>query len=317
MEVKYLGFKISSTEQRDISIRDLFEFLSTPEGVVDESKSNVRHLYANESTCKKYYVGLVVTVKNQKKFCKAAPNSEGFTIQVDNLTGKDKFLDFNFFIINKSNGLGLYQHYHNSCSMNVFGSYLKSYFNRLRRVKIESEIDTLELAKSRELKKSEKKNINLRYKATLSFTPLVRKEKLEEILKEYAEIKSFEFEYSYLEDDVKRATPLSKYVKHKREKITFVKSNPLKEVAKGIKNFVLDKSINKGRVVALTYEGETEAIRLFDIPDCFHLEEYDEVASKLDGLKVSSFETHSFIQEMINTYESDEYAHIFRTCVEQ
>jgi len=68
MQVKTYGFSLD-TNSGYVSIGNLFSNLSQETKIIDAGKNNERRFYIDESDSK-YYKGLVVTVKDQKAFCK-------------------------------------------------------------------------------------------------------------------------------------------------------------------------------------------------------------------------------------------------------
>lgn len=310
MDVKYYGFRVE-VDGIGISVSDLFAFFENEGCVIDDDMSNSRHFYFDTKTSSEYYKGLIVTVKDQKRFCRLTSESGSYQIAVENLKGKDKLLDFNFFIINKSNGLGLYQHYHQSCALNVFGTYLRKHFQQFRLSKCDAALELEKAANSGELSKRKATAVRKKFKAKLLFSPLVRREKLKEILEAYKNINAFEFEYSYISQEVRKATPLSRFVEIKKEKLTFNKQYSVKELASAVSSFVMNERPSRGRVFVEDDEGGRFPLQIFDMPDCFGIVDYDQLIIKLNGLDVEEFAKHSFINELTDIYESDDFAHIF------
>ncbi|QSX37621.1 P-loop NTPase family protein [Shewanella sedimentimangrovi] len=316
MDVKCLGFSVT-VDNSAVGLNELFSFFENEGCIIDDEHLNQRRFYIDSVHNNNYYTGLVVTVKDQKKFCRLSDKNGNITIKVENLKGSEKLLEFNFFIVDKITGLGLYQHYHQSCSLNVFGQYLKKYHKILRNTKSESEISILEHKKGRSLNEAQRAKIRSKYRAKLTFAPLVRQEKLEEILNEFKKIKSFEFEYQYLTNDIRKATPLSKYVKRKREKLTFVSGSGVNVLANAISSFVDSEEAKSGRVFVEDYDGETFPLKIYNMPDCFGVEDFDALATKLNGLEVDRFHEHKYIKELISIIESEDYEHIFGMEIEE
>lgn len=122
MKVKYLGFEIS-TEKNLITIQDFIE-----NNLVFEMSDILERNVLIDCSHSDYYKGLILTVKDQKAFCKLQGNLDDLEITVENLSGGDQLIEFNFFVINKKTGKGLYQFYYQSTSLSKFKEILKRRF---------------------------------------------------------------------------------------------------------------------------------------------------------------------------------------------
>lgn len=314
MDVRYLGFHLALEGAGEMSFVNLAEHLEeTPEIFTNDSSS--RQIYIDSKSDDNWYKGLVVTIKDQRRFCRMSNTGDGFKIIVDDLLGDDRLLEFNFFIINKKNGLGLYQHYFHSCALNLFGEYLKRLFKSINTSNIATEI-ALEEARGGKLSKKRTTGIRKNNLVKLKFSPLVMQDSLESILTEYDKIKSFEFEYSVLTDDVRLGTPLSPYVRVKREKLYFESNSNFENLARDIASFVKREKPRAGRVQVEDLDGESTSLKIFDMPDCFMREDFEQVVRKLDGLELKHFSSHGTFDDLKSVAESDDYEHIFMGKVE-
>lgn len=309
MKVKLYGFEVSS-EGSNITLDDLLLDLQKNSGHPDKSQNIERRIYFDSNTDPKYHLGLVVTVKDQKRFCRLENDNNGIRITVENLTSKNKLMEFNFFAINKKNGIGIYQHYHQSCSVNVFGGYLKSRHKEIRERAIEDEINQTK-HNNGEISKLEERKIRRKHSRSLNFSRLVKEETLEKILKEYKEVKSLEYEYPALTAIQKEGIPLSKYVSKRKEKLTFVRNLSAKEVASDLCKTITGIKPKRGRVHVVDFCDQDQSLKLFDIPDNFGEEEYDDVAMKLHNLDILDFANHKTTKELVETCQSEDYKHIF------
>lgn len=315
MKVRLYGFEIETTG-KSVGIDDLLSHFEANSGKSNTTKEIERRIYLDRKSHANYYLGLVITVKDQKRFCRLENDHGNIKIAVENLKGKDKLMEFNFFAINKHNGIGIYQHYFQSCGINVFGSYLHQCHNSMRDSLIETDIKTHMSMNSGKISDKEEKTIKRKHSGLFKFSPLVRKEALAKILEEYKAIKAFEFEYSTLGVEQKQGTPLSKFVKKKREKLTFSSTWSLAELAAGIVESISLIKPKNGRVHVVNSFDEDLALKIFDIPDNFGEEEYDDVALKLHNLDVYGFANHKVISELVETCQSDDYSYIFEANIQ-
>ena len=310
MEVRYFGFSLF-TESNNLTVEEFFTELEKEKYVSHMSNDNEVRTYIDTRSDDSFYKGVIVTIKDQKRFCKFTDRDSSFEITVENLKGNDKLLDFNFFIVHKVSGLGIYQHYHQSCAVNVFGQNIKTYYRKFRNAKLETELSVAENLKGDKLTEKESSTIRKKFNDRLYFAPLYKQDGIEELLKKCRSIKSFEYEYSYLTKEIKAATPLSRFVNRKVEKIVFNRETNIVEIAKGIGNFVKNMTPKRGRVHAENEHGQVLPIRIFDMPDSFGSVNYDHLVSKLDGLQVDEFSEHNFFNELTAIFSNKENEHIF------
>ena len=130
MKVRLFGFSLKAGNSK-ATLAQLYDHLETNSGQPDNTRPSERRIYFSRDASADYAHGLVVTVKDQKAFCKFVKEKGTFKISVETLVGEDKLMEFNFFVINKNNGLGIYQQYFHSCSLGVFGGYLKEDYRQI------------------------------------------------------------------------------------------------------------------------------------------------------------------------------------------
>jgi hypothetical protein len=310
MKVRLYGFEIES-KCSTVSLEDLFFELNKYSGLSDTSRGLERRIYLDSGSDTDYHLGLVVTVKDQKRFCRLENDHGNLKITVENLKGRDKLMEFNFFAINKKNGIGIYQHYHQSCGVNIFGSYLITRHRKIREKRIIEDIKNEKSANNGEISPSMEKRIKRKHKGGLKFSQLIQPESLEQLLKNYKKIKAFEYEYSTLVPDKRIGIPLGKYVKKIREKLTFERNWSVSELSAGITKTIDLIKPKSGRVHVVDYSDEDMSLKIFDMPDNFGEEEYDDVAIKLNNLDIYDFGKNKVSLELIEVCRSDEYKHIF------
>lgn len=313
MDARFLGFQIDF-QSSNISFSNLFEELArTPITINgdDETKNN-RILYINTDYHNDFFIGMIITVRDQKKFCKGKVKQGEFTFDIVDLKKEDKILEFNYFVINKHSGLGLYQHYHQSCSPRILGKILKEQSARYWYSCADAEIACEQAKVSGELKESHRRKIYNKYRVKINFSILVRKENLEILLQEYAKIKSFEFEYAILTPDIQKATPLAQHVLKKREILRFHTPTDVIGLAASIANFTINNDLNSGRIKVENDLGDEIPLRIFNMPDYFAVYDFDALVDKLYNIRSSEFYKSEIVTLLIENYTSDEYSHIFQ-----
>lgn len=310
MIVRSYGFSVTPGN-KEIGLDALFESLEKTSGAADTSLSNLRRIYVNTASDPNFVIGLVVTVKDQKTFCELVNDKGNFVITVSNLKGKNKLMEFNFFLVNKANGLGIYQHYFHSCSPNTFGSYLRRRYRRLSDSSQDATIQAMKNAGEHTLKKE--KQVKSAHAKALSFGLLVHKDSLAKVLSRYKEIKAFEYEYAALEPDLIKGVPLGNYIKRLRQKVSF-KPNVGVDILSNAIQATVDMIQPRSGHVSVIDEVDDEdipmSIRIAGIPEHFGENDYDAVAGDLNNLDVTKFADHKVVKELIKAGK-ETHAHVF------
>lgn len=296
------------TENPNISISDLFKDMVSKNGVEDVSKKIARRFYIDDASDPDFFIGLVVTIKDQKKFLEFASDAGSFKIKIGDVKGDNKLMEFNFFLVNKKNGLGIYQYYHNSCSPETFGSYLRSRYRDLSNASRDTKLAALKLTDKGSAKSE--KSIRSSHRKGLSYQLLVRPDNIENILSAYKEIRSFNYEIASVESIYSHAKPLSGLVKKVSQRVSFDPLVGKGLIAKGIATMVPFIKPNTARVSVLDDEDEPVSVKLLNMPDNFGEQEFDVVAQTLNGLDLSLFHAHALVTGLRETCAIT-HSHIF------
>jgi len=314
VKVRLYGFSLKAGHAKS-SLNDLYDYMEQCSGQADNTRANERRIYFSRDEDPTFARGLVVTVKDQKAFCKLIDENGRLVISVENLQGDDKLMEFNFFVINKSNGIGLYQQYHHSCSLGVFGGYLRDRYRTISEEMANQAIESLR--QHGEHTDRREAAIRRAYRGGLSVATLVHSGSLEAVLRQFEKIKSFEYEFAQLDAIREVAKPLQPLVKRRREKLTFEPRFAIGTIANAIQNAVNAMQPKSGRVHVETQEGDPLSVKLADIPEHFGEYDYDDVASQLDNLDTADFAQHHTFNELQGVCTSDHYRHIFTARLER
>lgn len=314
MIVRSYGFSLEAGHGH-VSIADVFNQMTGSNGQPDTSKSSERRFYIDDQSDTDFVRGLVVTVKDQKAFCELVKDDDGsFVISVKNLEGENKLMEFNFFVVNKVNGLGIYQHYFHSCSPNTFGDYLRKRYFTLSHELSKGEIEAAKAADPNGAI-TQKKEIEIRrkYRNSLSFSILVHNEDLADVLKRFKEIKSFEYEFAQIVPDMVNGIPIGPYVRRVKEKVVFKSKSDVESLAAAIQatvGIINPKSGSVSVVDDIDDEDVPISVKIANIPEHFGEQAYDVVAGKLDQLDVTTFSEHQVVNELVDACKNT-YKHIF------
>lgn len=308
MKVRLYGFSLAAGHTKT-SLVDLYDHLAMHSGQPDTTKSLERRIYFDKNDGSNYAHGLVVTVRDQKAFCKLIEDNGNWVINVESLQGDDKLMEFNFFIINKSNGLGLYQHYFHSCSMGVFGGYLRTDYREISDQRCQDAIHASE--QTGRHTNAKEAAIKRDHRGQLEVATLVHSGSLSSVLQDFDRINSFEYEFAELEAIRDVAEPLSPYVRRRKEVVTFEREQNVRTLANAVQRAVNLIQPRAGRVHVETEDGDALSLQLENIPEHFGEYDYDDVARQLNNLNVLEFSRHNTFTQLNDVCNSDAYRHIF------
>ena len=209
MRVNFQAFCLSCTA----SCLSADEFFGKLSSVGEPFTHGSRKIYIIK--IEDFYAGLVLTIKDMKKFCKIIEEEKTIKVIEHRLNDNESLTEFNFFIYNSKQKSGMYQYYHHSCSLNVFlGSILsKKYSQEIRdmwsliRSKLELDGRT-EIEIRNELKK---------YIGRLSYSIIERQGSFEERIRKMKELSSIEFETIDVHESLFSGIGgISDYIKNKK-----------------------------------------------------------------------------------------------------
>lgn len=300
MKVRILGFSIDLTDKP--SLDDLMSHIeATP---IDTNKENEdrggRLVFVNSNAHDDYHVGLVITAKDAKTYCQLKKDATGaMKLVVSDLDPDASLMEFNFFVIKKDNGIGLYQHYHQSCSMNGTMKLLQKQFNIVVRQKVDEAkkhyIKTEELSKKKATTKANKE-----YKDRFKWQMLVSEEKLNKILEHMKRIKALELNFSTLEVEADEFRGLKDHVVKNTQRFLFSQESKFRDLLKNVISCVNDSEADSGRVIAIDINDNEQTFDISENLDIFGVYEFDDVTKKIDSLDIDDFADSWMIKELIN-----------------
>lgn len=300
MKVRILGFSIDLTDNP--SIDDLMTDIETNR--IDTNKQNEnrggRLVFVNTNAYDDYYVGLVITAKNAKTYCQLKQDPDGaMKLVVSDLDPDASLMEFNFFVIKKDNGIGLYQHYHQSCSMNGTMKLLQKRFNFVVRQKTEDAkkhyMENEELPKKRATTKANKE-----YQGRFKWQMLISEEKLKKILTQMKRIKALELNFATLEVEEPLYRNIKDDVVKNTQRFLFSQQAKFRDLVRNVINCVNDSDADSGRVIAIDINDNEQTFDISENLDVFGVYEFDDVSKKIDALEVDDFANSWMIKELIN-----------------
>lgn len=300
MKVRIMGFTIDPTKKP--SLNDLMtsieaDFIDTNK---DNEKRGGRLLFVDTDSHKDYYVGLVITAKDAKTYCQLKQDVDGaMKVVVSDLDPDSSLMEFNFFVVKKDNGIGLYQHYHQSCSMNGTMKLLNQRFNIVHRQKVEEAkalyIDTEKLSKKKATTKANKEHHD-----RFIWQMLVSEEKLNKILAHMKRIKALELNFSSLEAEADEFRGLKDHVVKNTQRFLFSQQSKLLDLVRNVITCVNDSDADSGRVIAIDIDDNEQTFDIEENLDIFGVYDFDDVSKKIDALAIDDFANSWMIKELIS-----------------
>lgn len=307
MLVRVSAFEID-LESGTIDLASLIENLCELNGLQEGN----REYYFNNESFPGFCAGVIITIKDQKHFCTLETNEDGeHVIQVNGLEENNSIMDFNFFAINMDNGIGVYQHYHQSAAISALEKRFKYGLKDLKDSLIASEIAQARLGRRKFTNKRETE-IKRKHASKVRVRTLVSHEGLKDLLLHYSKIKGMEYHYTTILPKVRHATPLGNRIEKKKETITFTNPNIVRTLTNEIVEAVGAFNMAKGRVFVEEADGTKDIIKIFDMPEELWSRDYDEVVQMINNINVSNFEDNDFLRAMIGLFDNRDYAHILR-----
>lgn len=308
MLVRVSGFEISLNSQR-YTIDTFASELTARSG----QEIDNRTYYFDTTSYPGFCVGVIITVKDQSKYCKLEKQEDGKTkIVVNNLKDSEKIMDFNFFAIQLSNGVGVYQHYHQSAALSALERKMKLVAKELERDLVAIEEEKYGLGFENLRPKRKVRDLKKECKVSVSLSQIVTQAGLEKILEAYKKIKALDYVLTVLEPKVRHATPISDKVRKKREVLYFSNPELVGELAQDISSAIRQYKIKNGRVIVEDEQGLTKPIRISDMPEYLWEQEYDEVVETIDNIDPGDFGGNLYLQKLVKLFEWKQHEHILQ-----
>lgn len=281
MKIRVYGFTLELG--LGITKEDFFEYLIKigPTKLADN-----RILAITE--CDEYYAGIVLSIRDTKQFCSIQQDSQGrFVITAELLEEGRNPVDFNFFIIEKQHLRGLYQHYHQSGSINTTCWILKKQYDILKQKLLEDKLTQATDEKSR-------RRIKRSFKGSLSYTVLLRGGTFEEHIEKLERIKKLECQFSEISSVPRAFRPLAAQAKRVVHKYTFSQKGNFAAIKDATIELVKDRFFKTAKIIGVDPDNNEQVYSLLNDYDRFGEYDYDELVG---GLTIDSSKLVETVQE--------------------
>lgn len=296
MKVSTFGAQFSTSKH--FNLKEVFESLTINKVIDYEHNGLKRYVFSEKLENSDIYCGLIITAKNHKKFVELMKGNGPIKINTRSASANSELAEFNFFYINSKTQRGVYQHYHNSASLNTFGAILKNrqlelYNERLKEVK----------AKDADNYEKIKKDLKPQIRWSFLTTP----ENLDVLLEKFKRIKSLECEVTSLAAKDKIFGPIENIAKKKRRIFTFdpkFKSSLISPLILNLFNNARN-SIGKASVNGIDENNEIATIFLENNLEKFSENDFDSIAEKMNEVNTDDVKNSPFMKSLQITYEEN------------
>jgi hypothetical protein len=275
-----------------ISLADFFDRLSSLKDSEIPFGEYKRLVYVGEDG--EYHTGLFLTIKNYRRFCELKKNDQGkFHIEVREVATGNSAVDFNFFIIHKDSGRGLYQRHYYSCAVGRFFKFCREHYNDLRDDRINRAIDDL----GERPKQSAIRDVRRQFKGGLQTSTQASGGKVKEMLEELKRIRQLEFTVTELSVAEPWATPLSGFVTGYTRRVTLA-PGPIAQIRAAVTKSIDDGHLENGRIRGDDSDDTPRIIQLAENADVFGEYDFNDVAAAM-AFDLSDLSQSAFLSEML------------------
>jgi hypothetical protein len=290
MDIKLLGFELEVG--KGISLVDLFDYIATTKGSPIVFYKYGRFLYVEDLG--QHYAGLLITTKDQKKFIEFEQHAGTAKLEPRDVTQGSQIADFNYFLVNKKTGRGLYQYYHNSCSIDTFASVCKRHYDNLKESQIKAAISALAQPTP-----SKQRQCRSMFAGTLTWNVLVRPEAFRDMVSDLKSIKSLTVTVTTLAFKQTIFSPIANHAKRMTQTFRFpANTAPVPALLGEIDALVGLHEVDAARIEGQDKDGRHHVLKVDNTPDSFGVYDYDTIASKMD-LRPDDFVNSDFMKELI------------------
>lgn len=256
-----------------------------------------------------FFSGVVLSFKDQRRDCRARFQDGQFTIHTDDVLDDEKLIDFNFFVVKKTSLKGMYEYYHNSCSIHVLFSLLRNKFNILKADKISKYIaDNIALGQ----KKAESK-AKSEYTGRLSTSILIDDRDIPTVLAEYAKVKKIEMSFDAQQFPVGHAVALQRSSREVKVSfnITDSEQSNMDRLTQGVVELAGNVGFKKGSVSTVDSDDVERTISILNCPKRLGECDFEDLAHRIDGLTVDNFHENEILIELKREVNEGEYRALF------
>ncbi len=290
MDIKLLGLEFELG--KGITLDELFTYAQANKGKPIKLHKYGRFLYVADLG--DYYGGLLITTKDQRKFLEFHNDAGDAKLEAKDLAEGANLADFNYFLIGKGSGRGLYQHYHNSCALNTFGTLFRQYYEGLKQSKIQSLRD----AEGAKLTAKREREIKSAHAGTLKWSILIRPEAFEDMVRKLKSVQSVTVSCTTMAYKETIFSPMSRLAKRIVQTFKFPGNTDSGAILGDLHELIESPETENVKVEGKDEHGHSQSLKLQNNPDAFGFFDYDRVAA-LMTLSPTDFAKSPFMEELL------------------
>jgi hypothetical protein len=253
---------------------------------------------------KDYWIGIILTIKDMRKFVTLVESKQEIKLDVHELDDNEKIADFNFFVIDKYTGYGLYQYYYQSCSLNNFNYLAKSYYNEIKKNAYNQAKERYE---NEGKSKNEIKKLMQVYKSVFTTSIIERKGKFLDRVQLMKDANSINIEFEQIDYSNSPFQAIQPILKSMRYKLIFLKdSSPVSKIS-NVVTLLTNNIPKRATIDGLDENGHDIVYRLFNDFDRFKEYDYEDMVPslRLDQSNASmSIKNNAIIIELKSVFKS-------------
>ncbi|WP_455865012.1 hypothetical protein [Pantoea agglomerans] len=306
MRVRRVGLKLSNSNNK-IKTDEFIEYLKSFNFKSFSYESGERFFLFHQD--EEFITGVVLTFKDQKKDCRARMSDGKFIIHTSDVLKDEKLIDFNFFAIKKATLKGLYEYYHNSCSIHVLYALLRRSFNNLKEeVKSNFIKDNLSLGKEKAERKADRF-----FSGRLQTQILIDERDIVSVLADFSKVKKIEMSYYADQFNVGHATALQKRSKDVKVSFNIIDSEQsnVSILSESIKTLAETKGFKKGSVSTTDTDDIERVISIINMPKQLGECDFESLAFHIEGLTSENFHENEILLELKREITDGDYRELF------
>jgi hypothetical protein len=293
MDVRIYAFELSFGRGADTT--SFFSFLkplgeSSAQGVAASleksagTKASKILIIGEAKTNANYHTGLLLTIKDARAFCNLRARKGKLMMAAQTIDTDSAICDFNFFVLYKPTGRGLYQHYHQSTGPASFCRHLKDKYHTFSDIVKEAEVTSLRAANpgwnDGRLRAAAGKKISPFLQADV----ITRPDTMSHLIRELAQINSLTFEARSLEDYQPFGLKSKGLVKSLSHKMIFRREPNLIQTGKELAAKIVQRksALRRATATGFDVDGDEVTFKLTRDYQVLTTYDYNDVVADID-----------------------------------
>lgn len=290
MDIKLLGIEFEVG--KGISIADLFSYIQRHQGKPVILYKYGRFLYIRDMG--NFYAGLLITAKNQRKFIEFSQNAGVARLEARDVSQGAQLADFNYFLVSKKTGRGLYQYYHGSCTLDTFGTVCRRHYEELKKSRIDALVAGLPKQTTAKIKQCRDM-----FTGTLTWNVLVRPEAFRAMVEALKSVEILKVNVTTLALKKTIFSPVSNLAKRVTQQFRFPQNtSPTPGLVGELETLIENDQVQNARLEGRDHNGHHQVLKIENNPDSFGVYDYDEIAGKID-VNPDDFLESDFMKELL------------------